>query len=148
MGQQIHQPILGIGLGAGADALAVLLLHQADGGLHQIADDGFHVAAHIADLGELGGLDLDEGRVHQLGQAAGDFGLAHARRADHENVLRSDLFADVLRQLRAAIAVAQRHGDGALRLVLADDKAVKLPDDFARGKLNHGCLLSVRPFPR
>ena len=115
----------------------MLVLHQADAGLHQVADDGFHVAAHVAHLGELRGLHLDEGRVHQLGQAAGDLGLAHARRADHQDVLRGDFFADVLGQLGAAVAVAQGHGHGALGLVLTDDVSIQLTNDLAGGKLSH-----------
>ncbi len=42
-----------------------------DRGLDEIADDLLDVAADIADLGELGRLDLDEGRAGELGQAAG-----------------------------------------------------------------------------
>jgi geranylgeranyl pyrophosphate synthase len=42
----------------------------ADAGLDQVADDLLDVAADIADLGELGGLDLDERGLGQLGQAA------------------------------------------------------------------------------
>jgi hypothetical protein len=42
-----------------------LLARLLDGHLGQVADDGVHVLAHVAHLGELGGLDLDEGRVGQ-----------------------------------------------------------------------------------
>jgi hypothetical protein len=41
------------------------LARLLDGHLGQVADDGVHVLAHIAHLGELGGLDLDEGRIGQ-----------------------------------------------------------------------------------
>ena len=59
--------------------------------INQIADDGFDVAADVADFGELGGLDLDEWRVGQLRKAAGDLCFADAGGADHEDVLGRDL---------------------------------------------------------
>ena len=67
-----------------------LLAHHAHGCLGEVAHDGLNVAADIADLGELRGLDLDERRLDELREAAGNFGLADARRADHEDVLRDD----------------------------------------------------------
>jgi hypothetical protein len=45
---------------------AALVAQQRDAGLDQIADDLLDVAADIADLGELGGLDLDERRLASL----------------------------------------------------------------------------------
>ena len=73
-------------------ALALLL----DGHFDQVADDGVDVLADVADLGELGRLDLDEGRVGQPRQAARDLGLAHAGGPDHQDVLRRDLAAQRL----------------------------------------------------
>ena len=73
-----------------------LLAGLLDADVDQVADDGVDVAADIADFGELGGLDLDEGRIGQLGQAARDLGLADAGRADHQDVLRRDLVAQRL----------------------------------------------------
>ena len=43
----------------------------------------------------------------------------------------------LLVELLPAPAVAQRDGDGALGVVLADDVAVELGDDFARGEVGH-----------
>ena len=96
----------------------------------QVADHRLHVAADVADFGELRGLDLEEGRVGQLGQAARDLGLAHARGADHDDVLRHDLFRQLGRQLLPAHAIAQRDGHGALGVVLADDIFVELDARF------------------
>jgi hypothetical protein len=45
----------------------------------QIAHDLLDVAADIADLGELGGLDLDEGRAGKLGQPAGNLRSCRCR---------------------------------------------------------------------
>ena len=74
----------------------------------EFLDDRVDVAADVADLGELGGLDLDERRVGELGEAPRDLGLADAGRADHEDVLGRDLLAQRLLDLHAAPAVAQR----------------------------------------
>ena len=95
------------------------------------------VAADVADLGELRRLDLDERRARELGQAARDLRLADAGRADHQDVLRQHLFVEVALQLLAAPAVAQRDGDGALGVVLADDVAVELGDDLAGREVGH-----------
>jgi hypothetical protein len=71
------------------------------------------VAADIADLGELGRLDLQERRLRQLGQPAGDLGLAAAGGADHQDVLRhtSSRIASGSccrrQRLRSAIATAR-----------------------------------------
>jgi hypothetical protein len=67
-------------------------------------------------------------------QAPGDLGLADAGRADHQDVLGQHLLAQLLGQLLAAPAVPERHGDGALGVVLADDEAVQLGDDLARAE--------------
>jgi hypothetical protein len=108
-----------------------------NGCIHQIADDAVDVAPDIADLGELRRLDLQEGRLGQLRQTTADLGLAHPCRPDHQDVLRIDLVAQIVAQLLAPPAVAHGDGDGALRVLLADDVAVKLRDDFARGKRGH-----------
>ena len=102
--------------------------------LDQVAHDLLDVAADIADLGELGRLHLEERRAGELGQPARDLGLADAGRADHQDVLRQHLFAQPLVELLAPPAVAQRDGDGALGVVLADDEAVELGDDLAGRK--------------
>ncbi len=107
-------------------------LHHVDRELGEVADHRLDVAADVADLGELRRLDLEERRLRELGEAARDLGLPDAGRADHDDVLRRDLVAQVVRHLLAAPAVAQRDGDGALGVALADDVAVELGDDLAR----------------
>ena len=129
--EQVEQPLLGQLARARPDLLLLLLAHHRDGELGQVADDRLDVAADVADLGELRGLDLDEGRLRELGEPAGDLGLPDAGRADHDDVLRRDLVAQRLRHLLPAPAVAQRDGDGALGVALADDVAVELGDDLA-----------------
>ena len=123
--------------GARLHVLALLLARQRDGDLDEVAHDLLDVAADIADLGELGRLDLEERRAGEPGEPAGDLGLADAGRPDHQNVLRQHLLAQPLVELQPPPAVAQRDGDGALGVGLADDEAVELGDDFARGEVGH-----------
>ena len=115
-----------------------MLAHQADGVLDQLADHALDVAAVVADLGVLGGLDLDERRAGERGQPAGDLGLADAGGADHEDVLGRDLLAHVVVELLPPPAVANGDGDGPLGVVLADDVAVELGNDLAGSQLTHG----------
>ena len=91
----------------GADLGAAPLALEPDRFLDQVAGDLLDVAADIADLGELGRLDLDERRVGELRQPAADLGLAAAGGADHQDVLGRDLVAQLGRELLAAPAVAQ-----------------------------------------
>ena len=116
-------------LGGLAHRLAAALLLEPHRFLDQVAGDLLDVAADIADLGELGRLDLDERRVGELGQPPADLGLAAAGGADHQDVLGRHLVAQRLGQLLAAPAVAQRDRDRALGLVLADDMRVERGDD-------------------
>ena len=122
-------------LGAVGDFVEALLAHHVDGDIHQVADHGFHVAAHVADLGELAGLHFQERRIGQLGQAARDFRFADAGGADHEDVLGHHLLGHFRGQFLAADAVAQGDGHGALGVGLADHVLVQLADDFARRQL-------------
>ena len=130
--QQVEQPLLGVQLGLVGDVLQLFFAHHVDGDLDQVADHRLDIAAHVADLGELRGLDLQEGRVGQLRQAARDLGFAHAGRTDHDDVLGDDFFRQFGGKLLAAHAIAQRDRDGALGLVLPDDVLVELAHDLAR----------------
>jgi len=68
-----------------------------------------------------------------------------AGRADHQDVLRQHLLAQLLVELQAAPAVAQRNRHRALGVDLADDEAVELGHDFAGREVGHERL---RAFPR
>jgi hypothetical protein len=93
--------------------LRISLAGLLDRHVDQVADDGIHVLAHVADLGELGGLDLDEGRVGQPGQAARNLGLADTGGADHQDVLGRDFGRSLSstcwrrQRLRSAMATAR-----------------------------------------
>ena len=135
--QRVEHALLGGELGLGLHFLPLPVADQADADLDQVADDLLDVAADIADLGELGRLDLEERRAGELGEAARNLGLADAGRADHQDVLRQHLLLHRAGQLLAPPAVAERDGDGALGVVLADDVAVEFGDDFAGGEGGH-----------
>ena len=135
--QRIEHALLGGGFGARAHFAAAALARHVERDFDQIAHDLLDVAPDIADLGELGGFDLEERRAGEPGEAARDLGLADAGRADHQDVLRRHFLAQILRQLLAPPAVAQGDGDGALGVVLADDEAIEFGDDLARGEMGH-----------
>jgi hypothetical protein len=118
-----------------AHGLAAARLFQTDRFFGQIAADLFDIAPDIADLGELGRLDLHEGRIGQLGQTAADLGLAATRRPDHQDVLGAHLIAQIRREMLAPPTVAQCHGHGALGVLLANDMFVQCADDRLGGQI-------------
>src|SRR5688572_21064703 len=117
-----------------AHRLAAAVLLEPNRLFSEIAGDLLDVAADIADLGELGRLDLDERRVGELGEAPADLGLAAAGRPDHQDVLGRDLVAQLGAEAHAPPAVAQRHGDRALGLGLANDVLVERADNGFGGE--------------
>ena len=135
--QRIEHALLGGVRGARLHVLALALAGLRDRDLDQIAHDLLDVAADIADLGELGRLDLEERRAREPGEPARNLGLADAGRADHQDVLRQHLLAQLVVELQPPPAVAQRDRDRALGVGLADDEAVELGDDFAGGEVGH-----------
>ena len=132
--QNVQQTLFGIQFGLVGDVFQLFFAHHLDGDLHQIANHGLDIAAHVADFGELRSLHLQEGRVGQLGQPAGNFRFAHAGGADHDDVLGDDFFRHLGGKLLAAHAVAQGDGHGALGVLLADNVLVEFSDDLARGE--------------
>ena len=132
--QQVEQALFRVEFGLVGNVFQLLFAHHVDGDLHQVADHGLDIAAHVADLGELRSFHLHEGRVGQLRQPARDLGFAHARGADHDDVLGDDFFGEFGRKLLAAHAIAQGDGHGALRLVLPDNIFVEFAHDLARGQ--------------
>ena len=122
--QEVEEAVFGGELGLVLHVFELLLADKIDGDLDQVADDGFHVAADVADLGEFGGFDLEEGGVGKLREPPRDLGLADAGGADHDDVLRHDVVGKLGRELLTAGAVAQGDGDGAFGGVLTDDVLV------------------------
>ncbi len=140
--QQIEQAFFGVALGALAHFVEALFANHVDGDFDQIANHRLDVAADVADFGELARLHFEKRRIGELRQAAREFGFADAGGADHEDVFRHHLLGHFGVELLAADAIAQRDGDGALGVGLADDVLVELADDFARRQLiEHGCVV-------
>ena len=133
--QQLDQPLLCGELGAVFHLVELLFAHHVDGDLDEVAHDGLNVAANVADLGKLRRLHLEERRVRQLCQPSCNLGFADAGRADHEDVLRHDLFGEIGRQLLPSRAVAQRNRHSTLGSSLTNDILIKLSDDLARRHL-------------
>ena len=136
--QGIEHAVFGGELRPGLHVLALAFPGLRDRDLDEIADDLLDVAADIADLGEFRGFDLDEWRAGELGEPPRDLGLADAGRPDHQDVFRQHFLAQIACQLQPPPAVAQRDGDGALGVGLADDEAVEFGNDFAGGEVGHG----------
>ena len=141
--QRIQNTLFGCDVRTRRDLFAFRFLDLRNADVQQIADDLLNVAPHVAHLGELGGFHLEEGRIGKLGQTPRDFCFAAARGSDHQNVLGQNLLAHGARQLLPAPAVAQRNRNGALGILLADDEAIQLRDDFAGGKGGHNAMLSI-----
>ena len=135
--QGIEHAILGGELGAGLHVLALALPGLRDRDFDEIADDLLDVAADIADLGEFGGFDLDERRAGEFRQPPRDLGLADAGRPDHQDIFRQHFLAQRAGELQPPPAVAQRNGDRALGVGLADDEAVEFGNDFTGGEVGH-----------
>ena len=127
--ERVEHPFLGRKLGLGFDILALAALHQPDGDLDEVADDLLDVPTDIADLGELGRLDLEEGRAGELGEPAGDHGLAAAGRSDDQDVLRHHFFAHRRGEPEVAASGCVAQWRRALRLRLPDNIAVEFGDD-------------------
>ena len=125
---------------AARDLVAAPVALEPNRFLDEVARDLLDVAADVADLGELGRLDLDERRVGELRKPAADLGLAAAGRADHEDVLGRDLVAQLGAELLPPPAVAKRDGDRLLGVVLPDDMLVERGDDRL------GCQLVFQHF--
>ena len=142
--QHIENTLLGGILGAISHSVHLALAGLLQGHVRQIANDRFDIAPDIADLGELGGLDLDERGLGELGQPPGDLGLADAGGADHQDVLRRDLVAQRVGHLHASPAIAQGDRHRTLGVVLPDDVLVELLHDFTGGHLGHDQALVCR----
>ena len=124
----LREKLLGGILGARLHALECFLLADLNRVLDQVADHRLDVAPNIPNLGELGSLDLHEGRARQLSEPSSDFRLPDARGPDHDDVPGRDFLTKVALDVLSAPAIAKCDSDGALGLVLPDDVAVELAD--------------------
>src|SRR4029450_9546774 len=84
-----------------------LFAHHLDGDLDEIAHHRLDVAADVPDLGELRRFDLEERRLRESRQPAGNLRLADAGRTDHEDVLWRNFFGELRGEPLPSIAIAQ-----------------------------------------
>ena len=141
--QEVEEPLLGEGLGPLAHLGRHLGLHHVHGQLGEVADHGLHIASHVPHLGVLGGFHLEERGLGEAGEPARDLRLPHPGGADHDDVLRRHLVAQLGREILAPPAVAERDGHRPLGAMLAHDVAVQLGDDLGRGERAHGKASTV-----
>jgi len=123
--QEVEETFLGVLLRLPLDFVDLLPADHVHRDLHQVAHHRFHVAPDIPQFGEFGRLHLQEGGVGQPREAAGDLGLAHSGRSDHDDVLGHHLLGHLLVQLLPADPVAQGDGHRLLGRLLTDDIAVE-----------------------
>jgi hypothetical protein len=110
--QQVEQPLVHSVVREVLHLLLALRPHHVDRALHEVSHHALDVAPHVAHLGELRRLHLDERGPGELREPPRDLRLPHARRADEDDVVRRDLVADPLgarwrrHRFRSAIATA------------------------------------------
>src|ERR1700688_1178385 len=139
--KNIEQTFFRVQFGLIRDVLKFFFPNHFNGDLDQIANHGFHIASHVADLGELRSFNFKEWGVRELSQSPGDFGFADAGGPDHQDILRHHLFSHLGREFLPAHTVAQSNSDGALCVFLSDNVLVELGNDFAWGQLVERDLL-------
>ena len=115
---------------AGHNLFELFFLDHTHGNLDKVADDAFHVPAHITDFREFGGFHLDERRAHEFREPARDFRLTHARGPFHKNVLGRDFFPHFLGKTAPSVTVAQRDCHRYFRILLPYDISVQFFDDL------------------
>ncbi len=99
-----------------------------------------HVLAHVAGLGQGGGIGDRKRHADDLGQGAGQQGLAGAGGAQQQDIGFVDLhlvlfdaggeIVHIVHQ--ALVVVIDRHRQGLLGHILVDDKFIQLGLDFHR----------------
>src|SRR5690554_3947579 len=136
--QNIQNAVFGRVQGTVFVPFHLLLTEHLHSHIRQVPDNGLHIPAHVAHFGKLGGFYLQEGRVGQLRQAAGNLGFTHAGGADHQDILGGNLVTQAAVQLHPAPAVTQGNGHGTLGFLLAHDVFVKFVNDFTGSHCRHG----------
>src|SRR3989304_632540 len=120
--QRVEHALLRVELRARLHVASLALAHQRDADLDQIAHDRIHVAAAAPGV---------------RGEPARNLRLADAGGADHQDIFRQHFLAQLVVELQPPPAVAPGDGDRALGGLLADDIAIELGHDLARGEALH-----------
>jgi hypothetical protein len=98
------------------------------GGLDQVEEDVLDILAHVAGLGEGGGVGDREGNVERLGERAGEQRLAGAGGTNEQDValLELDIAAAHVGGVDPLVVVVDRDGQHLLGLVLPDHVFVEM----------------------
>ena len=116
------------------DDAALAGCHVVVGGLEEAHEDVLDVVAHIAGLGQRGGVGDAEGYLEKPCDGACQKGFAGAGLANHDDVAFLDLDIVLVAMLgvvfQAFVVVVDGHGEHALRHVLPDDVLVEEVLDF------------------
>ena len=103
---------------------------------HELEDQVLDVLAHVAGLGQGGGVADGERNVQPAGQGLGQGRLAAAGRADQENIALGNLdvlelgFGDLAAE-HALVVIDDRDGQRLLHPLLADDVLVQVGHELA-----------------
>ncbi|GAO24218.1 hypothetical protein ALISP_4038 [Alicycliphilus sp. B1] len=117
------------------DDAALGALHVVVAALQQLLDDVLHVLAHVAGLGQRGGVGHHEGHVQLARQRLRQQRLARTRGADEQYVALGQLhvvLAGLVLVAQALVVVVHGHGQRTLGLFLADHVAVEVGLDLGR----------------
>ena len=142
------------------DDAARRLLHVVVGVVEEVLDDVLDVLAHVARLGEAGGIRDGEGDVEEARERLGEQRLAAAGGADQQDVALLSSTSSVpgaftpgpgpgggLLLVDALVVVVDRDREDLLRVVLADDVVVEERLDLASAWAGETCgLPSSRSF--
>ena len=109
------------------------LLHIKIRCLDQLEQDVLHILAHIAGLGQGGGIGDREGDAQHLGQRLGQQGLAHAGGAQQQHVGLLQFHVAALAAQDALVVVVDRNSQHPLCLILPDDVLIQAFLDLRRG---------------
>ena len=127
------------------------LLDIVIGGLHQLEHDVLHILAHVAGLGQRGGVGDGEGHPQNARQGTGQQGLARSGGAEQEDVrlFQLDLvlfvgvpllaLAALLKSLviggrQTPVVVVDRHRQHLFGMVLTDHVFIEQPFDVRRAR--------------
>ena len=102
--------------------------------LNQLEQDVFDILAHIAGLGQRGGVRNGERHIQHLGQRLGQQRLAGAGGAQHQHIGLLQLHIAVLAGQDALIVVVDRDSQHLLGGILPDDILIQTRLDFGRGQ--------------
>jgi len=135
--QHIQKPLLGLILCFLFHLLHAIFFDHIDRKIHQIPHHSFHVPSHVPHLGELGGLHFDERSLRQMGQTPRNLGLPHSGGADHNDVVRHNLLAEIVGHLLAPPPISQRNRHRLFGFILPDDVLIQFRYNLSWGQCFH-----------